>query len=383
MKAKWLIPTLLLISFWTLSECCVAEEVTASYGKIETLYNKVRIPKMLVAKDGTVLAFGNNGRELRRSMDNGKTWSEPDHVDKRVGSAVVDTTTGDILVVHPIASSFWRSSDNGKTWKQEEAVVKSNALGHGAPDSQVPADTLCSESGITLEHGEHKGRLLMPARLMAPKGNNGQEWWPYHYNSAIYSDDHGKTWQTAGPVQGGTGEGTLAEFSDGVVYYNSRSHLSIDHRRQIAHSYDGGHMYTDWRVDEYLREVGQPFYFKYGRKPSYGISAGLVRLPLEVTNGKDVLVLSMPDTNGGDRKCMTVFASFDRGQTWPVKRLVYEGPSAYSSLTASPDGTIYLLFESGDKKQYERLDLVRMNLDWILQGEKTGSGEVPDWAKEL
>ena len=29
----------------------------------------------------------------------------------------------------------------------------------------------------------------MPARVMAPKGTNDQEWWPYHYNTAVYSDD--------------------------------------------------------------------------------------------------------------------------------------------------------------------------------------------------
>ena len=37
----------------------------------------------------------------------------------------------------------------------------------------------------------------------------------------------------------GTGEGTLAELSDGRIYYNSRSHMSIDHKRRIAWSLDG------------------------------------------------------------------------------------------------------------------------------------------------
>ncbi|MDY0165143.1 MAG: sialidase family protein [Thermoguttaceae bacterium] len=159
--------------------------------------------------------------------------------------------------------------------------------------------------------------------------------------------------------------GAVVDLFDGVIYYNSRSHMSVDHRRQIAFSYDGGAMFTDWRVDHDLREVGQPHYFKYGRKPSYGINAGLVRLPLETTSGKDVLVFSMPDTNGGGRTHMTVFASFDRGETWPVKRLVYEGPSAYSSLAAGPDGAIYLLFERGEKKLYEHIAVVRMDLEWI------------------
>jgi len=102
------------------------------------------------------------------------------------------------------------------------------------------------------------------------------------------SEDGGKTWQTSGPVQSGTGEGTLAELSDGSIYYNSRSHMSVDHRRRIAWSYDGGAMFVDWRVAEHLFEVGEPFYFKYGTRPSYGCNAGLVRMPLEATGGKDV-----------------------------------------------------------------------------------------------
>ena len=219
---------------------------------------------------------------------------------------------------------------------------------------------------MTLRHGKHKGRLLMPARIQPPHGSNDQEWWPYNYNTAIYSDDGGKTWQTSGPVQSGTGEGTLAELSDGRVYYNSRCHMAVDHRRRIAWSHDGGHMWTDWEVSEDLFEVGQPFYFKYGTKPSYGCNAGLVRVPLEATGGKDVLLFSTPDDPGGTRIKMTVWASFDRGESWPVKRLVFKSHSAYSSLAAGKDGTVYLLFERGAKKLYDRIAVARFNLPWLV-----------------
>ncbi len=65
-------------------------------------------------------------------------------------------------------------------------------------------------------------------------------------------------------------------------------------------------MWVDWRVCDELREVGEPFYFKYGTKPSYGCNAGLVRLPLEATGGKDVLVFSTPDNPGKERIRMIV-----------------------------------------------------------------------------
>lgn len=336
--------------------------------EMRDLFNGVRIPKVVAANDGTILAFADSGRLLRRSLDQGETWSAAAQVGEDAGGNVmVDRSTGDILIVRAGKGYLWRSQDQGQTWAREKIEILPNALGHGTPDG-TPMTTNCSEAGITLQHGEHAGRLLMPARIMAPYGSNDLEWWPYHYNMAIYSDDHGKTWQTSYPVQTGTGEGTLAELSDGAIYYNSRSHMSVDHRRRIAWSYDGGHMYVDWRVSEDLREVGEPFYFKYGTKPSYGCNAGLVRLPLAATGGKDVMLFSTPDNPGGSRVRMTVWASFDRGETWPVKRLVYEGPSAYSSMTADEEGNVYLLFERGKKKLYESVALARFDLKWLAEG---------------
>jgi len=337
--------------------------------EMQELFKSVRIPQIIVAPDGTVLAFAKVCRMMRRSEDHGKTWSAAGEVaPDATGNVVVDENSGNILLVCAHSGYLYRSHDNGKTWKKEDITMKPNAVGHGTPDG-VPVHLGCSESGITLRFGKHKGRLLMPGRIQPPKGNNAQEYWPYNYNTAIYSDDGGISWQTSGPVQSGTGEGTLAELSNGRIYYNSRCHMAVDHRRRIAWSHDGGHMWTDWEVSKHLYEVGEPFYFKYGTKPSYGCNAGLVRIPSEATGGRDVVLFSTPDNPGGHRVKMTVWASFDGAKTWPVKRLVYDGRSAYSSLAADKSGTIYLLFENGDKRLYERISVARFNLDW-LAGEK-------------
>lgn len=168
--------------------------------------------------------------------------------------------------------------------------MKPNALGHGAPGG-VKVAVGASESGITLHHGEHEGRLLMPGRIQPPGGTNAQEYWPYNYNTAIYSDDGGKTWQVSGPVQSGTGEGTLAELSSGDIYYNSRSHMSVDHRRRIAWSHNGGEMWVDWEVSDDLFEVGEPFYFKYGTRPSSPFRSGLAdRRPRLATAGGGLMI---------------------------------------------------------------------------------------------
>jgi sialidase-1 len=102
---------------------------------------------------------------------------------------------------------------------------------------------------------------------------------------------------------------------------------------------------------------------------------GLTRLPVA---GQDILLYSNCDSPGG-RNHGTVWASFDGGKTWPVKRLVFAGSFAYSSLTAGRPGTksegsIYLNFEGGPKGGST---VARLNLSWILEGQKTGDGEIP------
>ena len=99
---------------------------------------------------------------------------------------------------------------------------------------------------------------------------------------------------------------------------------------------------------------------------------GLIRLPLR---GKDILIYSNCDSPNG-RHHGTVWSSFDGGETWPLKRLVYEDAFAYSSLASGRPGTpsegwIYLHFESGGSK------VARFNFSWLLGGEKTGDGTVP------
>ncbi|AQQ09104.1 Sialidase precursor [Sedimentisphaera cyanobacteriorum] len=186
----------------------------------------------------------------------------------------------------------------------------------------------------------------------------------------MYSDDRGKTWQVSDGIMTGTGEAALAELADGRIYYNSRSHMSVDHKRRIAWSYDDGERYVDWQVSDELYETGEPFYFKYGRKPSYGIRAGLFRVPDKaVKELSDVLIYSVPDWKGGWRYQMSVWASFNGAATWPVKRLIDQGHSAYSCLSADEDGMIYLLYEAGDKKLYDQINVAVFNLQWLVENQ--------------
>ncbi len=279
-----------------------------------------------------------------------------------IGSATVDDPAGQVLLSYyrepnrlesaelskkqtsgPGHFQF-RSSDGGKNWRQEPLNVKKNHMGYtgGSHGSAV---------GITLRYGRKKGRLLVPARFQTAPGEATETLQGHHYNCALYSDDHGQTWQTSEPVQVGTGEGCLVELSDGRIYYNSRAYFR-DGKRRAAWSYDDGETFTDFGVAKGLTEP-----------MNGGCNAGMVLYPPECAGGKDIILFSNP--SGEKRVSMTVRASLDGGKSWPISRVIHKGPSAYSCLAAGSDGTIYVLYENGEKSPYEKISLAGFNLDWL------------------
>ncbi|MBI5693373.1 MAG: exo-alpha-sialidase [Verrucomicrobia bacterium] len=329
---------------------------------------------VLVARNGSVLAFHRN--TLRESTDGGATWGAAREIGRDAGGKTVyNEIKGEILYVRADKGYLWKSRDDGRTWSRETIQVRPNRFGHGSPDT-VPLSVGAFQPGITLQFGPRKGRLLMATRVMGPTGSNDVEWRPYHYNAAIFSDDGGATWQVSAPFPVlGSGEGALAELSDGRILYSSREHMSVGNR-YFGWSHDGGELWlSPWQSDTLPDGA---------RGTSYGCMGGLIRLPIE---GADVLLYSNLDTSAGimpkkvggstsaGREKITVWASFDGGKTWPVKRLVHDGPSAYSNLGVGRAGTpsegrIFLNYEGGDKHCYEAVYVATFNLTWLLNGRE-------------
>lgn len=325
-----------------------------------TLFEGGRFPCITTHTDGTLLAsWGSSKLELRRSADGGASWGPVVSIDPagiQGGGLTVDAGTGDVLAFceagHPPSElTVWRSQDCGETWAESPTRLLPNSLGH-------VHSMHMNESGITLRYGEHAGRLVRPTRWYA--GDNDRSRWHEHYTGAMYSDDGGHTWQTAEPFpEKGTGEAAIVELSDGTLYYNSRVHwpeAERETRRRSAISDDGGRTWKDWRVIPELPD---------GRQDrSYGCMGGLARLPLP---DRDLLVFSNLDTPKAVRERLTIWLSMDGGRTWPVKRLLEEGSSAYSSLTVGLPGTpgegwIHAQYEAGGGCK-----VARFNLAWLLE----------------
>ncbi len=371
---------------------------------------QVREPYLAVTTDGTVLIVRNYVGLLRRSEDGGRSWSEPIKVPIRHSDSniIVDEQTGDLLVLRlwDGRDRLFRSSDGGRSWREQPVRIRPNGLmrwleevglkRRGVRDRAVAGTYYlhanASEAGITLLRGKFAGRLIVSGtfRPHAPEHPSDRKPVDAIYSCAFYSDDRGRTWKVSELFpEGYTEEAALVELHDGTIYYNTRSHRGFYDRRRArklgpdswhrreAWSYDGGHTWEEYRISQVLVDGG-------GYNRGYGMKGGLVRLPVR---GRDILLYTNADTAGGERARLTVWASFDGGRSWPIKRLLYEGPAAYSSLGVgrhgtAGEGTIFLLFEGGPEGRYTAMQFARFNLSWVLQGEPTGDGTVPDWVRK-
>ena len=343
---------------------------------LQQIFAGERFPNIVVTPKGTIVAtWGTSSLKSRRSTDGGKTWSDIIEIQKpgfQSGGLTVNDKTGQVIVFteehHPPAKiSVYVSNDDGAAFQPLEAHFGKDSLGNG-PDLHM------NDNGITLRHSKYAGRLIRPSRCYA--GKNDRSLWPKHYTNAVYSDDGGKTWEVSEPFPGfGFGEACIVELSDGTLYYNSRRHWAPEGesplRRWSATSKDGGKTWDNVQFVKVLPDGPQ--------NTNYGCMGGLTRLPVK---GHDILIYSNCDSDNG-RNRGTVWASFDGGKTWPVKRRVFDGAFAYSAMTAGRPGTvtegsIYLNFEGGPKGGST---LATLNLAWILGGEMTGDGEFPEWLR--
>ena len=341
----------------------------------QPLFEGPRFPNVAVALDGTVIAtWGREGVRSRRSVDGGKTWEQdvPVGPGRHGGGLTVDEVSGDILVwtedPNLENTRLFRSVDQGQSWQQETSMII-YALDRKA--SGVIPNVHMNESGITLRRGPHAGRLLRTTGNYM--GGNIRGGPADAFANAIYSDDGGITWDTSAPFPAfGTNEAAVAELTDGRILFIARRHRATDgldtQMKHFAWSYDSGESWRNLRVSPILPDGNT-------NRP-YGLMHGLVRLPVE---GRDILIFSniVSDTA---RENGTIWASFDGGETWPIKRLIEPGQFSYSSLAAGRPGTpsegwIYLLYESSGNGH-----IARFNLSWLLQeGIATGDGLLPTW----
>lgn len=348
-------------------------------------YHTYRIPSIIATSKGTVLAFAEGRKEnssdtgdidllLKRSLDGGKTWEEQQVVWDDGGhvcgnpTPVVDEETGTIWllmtwnrgddhegdIIKKTGKDTRRvyvssSSDEGKTWTQPKditATTKNPSWGWYATGPGI---------GIQIKNGPYKGRLVIPSDHSYDDPEGELRGGPFEYGShIIYSDDHGQTWQLGGTIRPKANECQVVELADGKgsLLMDMRSYFGRNIRTQASSS-DGG---KTWTAPQDTEDLIEPV-----------CQASLIRYSWPKEGNKSRILFANPAST--KRENMTVKLSEDEGQSWPITKTLYEGPSAYSSLAVLPNGEILCLYENGEANPYEKITLARFPLNWLYSKE--------------
>ena len=331
-------------------------------------YNCFRIPTIIKAKNGTILAFAEGRKKscsdtgdvdlvYKKSFDNGKTWSALKVIWDDGGntcgnpSPVLDKESGRISLLSTWNRGedkewqiinetsidtrhvfLFHSNDNGNTWSEPDEITKDVKLDDWTWYATGPVN------GIQLKKGQNKGRLIIPC-------DHIEAGTKHYYSHIIYSDDGGLNWSLGGSTpQHQVNECTVIEFKNGDLLLNMRNYTD-DRLRKLSISKDQGISWGDIYSDSSLIE------------PICQASMINIRRPLK----KEIIAFSNPNSKT-KREKMTIKFSFNNTETWAKSKLIHDGPSAYSNLIQISNSEIGCLFEGGQKSAYEGIAFKKINI---------------------
>lgn len=353
-------------------------------------YHSYRIPSITTAPNGSLIAMA-EGRKLtsldygdidivaKTSTDKGKTWSALRVlVHEGEGTwgnptVVTDYIKGRIWVFMSWNSELHSQSGGSFNGKNYAAVTKwgdrrvfsifsddSGATWSTAADRTqelVPKDFVWDAvgpgSGIQIENGPNKGRLIIPA------GERN-----------IYSDDHGTTWKYQ-RIPKNTFEGSIVELSSGLLLRNDRAVAGTWSKGRFRYvskgSIEGG--FANFSADANLIDPR--------------CQGSILRL----SYSPNLIAFVNPARNEGETmlyRCnMTLRLSADDGKSWFVsKALTYPGISqgqlcalgygGYTSMSRISKDEIALLVEQVTDpsagaaiNRKHAIDYHHINLNWI------------------
>lgn len=285
---------------------------------------------------------------MRRSTDNGDSWSEIETiVDYPLGksasdpSMILDKVTGTIFLFFNYMDldnekdvyyfKVIKSSDNGQTWSSPIDITSQITK----PEWKNNFKFITSGRGIQTKSGELIHTLV--------NLENGL--------FLFKSNDHGKIWSLTDTSIKPADESKVIELVDGTLMINSRvNNMGI---RYVHTSKDNGNTWLS-KTDAQLIDPG--------------CNASIIRYS-SIHEGDDKNRLLFSNLNSKDsRENLTVRISYDEGKTWSKGKTIYAGSSAYSSMTVLKNGDIGLFFEKDD---YKENAFVRLSLEWLTDGKDT------------
>jgi sialidase-1 len=322
--------------------------------KMKSNVSCYRIPALVVAKNGDLIAAidergpscadlkanDNINIVMRKSRDNGKTWSDiRTLVDYPIGksasdpSFILDSITGTIFLFYNYMDlnkerdiyylHVMRSTDNGESWSHSEDITKQITK----PEWHGDFKFITSGKGIQTS----KGVLLHT--LVNLK-----------YGVFIFgSDNYGKTWFLKETPINPADESKIIELADGSWMVNSR--VNSPGMRYVHISNDQGDSWIS-RAENALTDPA--------------CNAAIVRYNYKNTN----CLLFVNADSKDSRTNLSVKVSYDEGKSWTRGKTIYAGESAYSDVVLMKNGKIGLLFE---KNGYSENVFLSFPFKWIRQ----------------
>ena len=335
-----------------------------------------RIPAVITAKDGSIVAVTDkrkyNEGDLpedidivcNRSTDGGHTWSGPytialgTGVNHGFGDCALAWSNDDNGLIaafvggpglwsstptNPIRSYIARSYDNGQTWTEPEDITHFIFGSTCIYPSQTTWRASFFGSGNGLRTST--GRIMFVAAIREGSAQSLN-------NYAVYSDDNGQTWHVSGRASTAGDEAKVTELVDGRIL------MSIRH---------GGNRW--YNISEDGGETWQPTTSTWYDITAPACNGDMIRFTSENQGHyRNRLLHSVP--YGSQRSHVSVYVSYDEGETWPIRKDIVPYSSAYSSLCILPDGTIGLYVEEAyaGASGYSTV-FYNFSLDWLTDGQ--------------
>lgn len=334
-------------------------------------YNTFRIPAIVMAPNGDLLAFcegrvagggdfGNIDIVVKRSTDKGSHWSDlqvvVDAGTLQAGNPapVVDWTDprypgGRIFLFYNTGNNhegevrkgngerevwYITSTDNGLRWNAPVKISSQVKLPSWRSYANTPGHAL------QIATGPHKGRIFIAANHS--EGPPQADFTDYQAHG-FFTDDHGKTFSLGATVSfPGSNESTAAMLPDGHLMMNSRNQSGTVKARIISLSSNAGHSWDTTYIDHQLPDPVNEASLLSGKDH----------------HGKSLLFFSnAADTARRDHLSLRI--SQDGGRHWTRTFTIYEGDpaarpidfSAYSDLVQLSPNAIGILFEKDDYRE--------------------------------
>ncbi|WP_158729855.1 LamG-like jellyroll fold domain-containing protein [Flavobacterium sp. I-STPA6A] len=333
-----------------------------------------RIPAIITAADGSLVTVTdkrwNHAGDLaakidpvvRRSIDNGKTWSAPLTIANFGGpngagdaALVMDKATGNLICLFvaekgffastataPIKIQYCRSTDNGITWGAPVDIT--NQIYGAGCSNPITQNWLGVFIGAGRAHQLRDGTIV--AALVVRETSGGIN------NYMMSSTDGGITWTpSTGRAETGGDEAKIVELNNGNLMMSIRNSGT----RRFNISTDKG---LTWGTAYNQADLTDP-----------NCDGDFIRYTSTLDGyDKNRLLHTIPFA--GNRTNVSVLMSTDEGASWPVRKTIFSGASAYSSITVLPDGTMGIYYENGENSTYQ-MYFTRFSLKWLTNGADT------------